>query len=90
MAASQNGFCSYKLYIHKETNIIQIVIKKYFLFIIIIIIIIIYFFIYLIFYRREIVKQDHFMPLSLSYANNVRCKIHRFVAVPIVPARQAT
>ncbi len=28
-------------------------------------------FIYLIFYHREIVKLDHFMPLSLSYANTV-------------------
>jgi hypothetical protein len=29
------------------------------------------FFIFLIFYRRGIVKLDHFMPLSLSYANTV-------------------
>jgi hypothetical protein len=28
-------------------------------------------FIYLIFYHREIVKLDHFMALSLSYANTV-------------------
>jgi hypothetical protein len=44
-------------------------------------------FIYLIFYHRAIVKLDHFMTLSLSYAKNtvlwrIRCKIHRFVAAP--------
>jgi hypothetical protein len=44
MAASQNGFCSYKLSIHKKTNIIQISTKN------------IKIFIYLIFYHREIVK----------------------------------
>ncbi len=27
MAALQNGFCSYKLYIHKKTNIMQIMTK---------------------------------------------------------------
>ncbi len=72
MVASQNGFCSYKLSIHKKTNIMQIVTKN------------IKFFINLIFKRREIVKLDHFMTLSLSYANTVlwctHCKIHRFVA----------
>ncbi len=45
-------------------------------------------FIYLIFYYREIVKLDHFMTLSLSYANTVmwcsRCKIHHFVAAPML------
>ncbi len=45
-----------------------------------------YIFIYLFFYHREIVKLDHFVTLSLSYANTVlwrsRCKIHRFVAAP--------
>jgi hypothetical protein len=39
-----------------------------------------------IFIYGEIVKLDHFMTLSLSYANTVlwrsRCKIHRFVAAP--------
>ncbi len=48
MAASQNGFCSYKLSIHKKTNIMQIMTKN------------ITIFIYLIFYHREIVKLDHF------------------------------
>jgi hypothetical protein len=46
-------------------------------------------FIYLIFYHREIVKLDHFIILSLSFANTVllcsRCKIHRFVAAPFEP-----
>ncbi len=56
MAASQNGFCSYKLSIHKKANIMQIMTKN--------IKIVIYF----IFYHREIVKLDHFMTLSLSYA----------------------
>ncbi len=28
MAASQNGFCSYKLSIHKKTNIMQIMTKN--------------------------------------------------------------
>ncbi len=44
------------------------------------------FFINSIFYHRKIVKLDHFMTLSLSYANTVlgcsHCKIHRFVAAP--------
>jgi hypothetical protein len=55
MAASQNGFCSYKLSIHKKTNIMQIMTKN------------IKLFISSIFYHREIVKLDHFMALSLSY-----------------------
>jgi hypothetical protein len=42
MAASQNGFCSYKLTIYKKTNIMQIMT-------------ILNIFIYLIFYHREIV-----------------------------------
>ncbi len=54
MVASQNGFCSYKLSIHKKTNIMQIMTKN------------ITFFIDLIFYHREIVKLDNFMTLSLS------------------------
>ncbi len=57
MAASQNGFCTYKLSIHKKTNIMQIMRKN------------ITIFIYSIFYYRKIVKLDHFMTLSLSYAN---------------------
>jgi hypothetical protein len=44
---------------HKKTNIMQIMTKKFTIFI------------YLIFYQREIVQLDHFMPLSLSYANTV-------------------
>jgi hypothetical protein len=59
MATSQNGFCSYKLSFHKKTNIVQIMTKN------------IIIFIYLIFYHRESVKLDHFMALSLSYANIV-------------------
>ncbi len=59
MAESQNGFCSYKVSIHKKTNIMQIMTKN------------IAIFIYLIFYHREIVKLDHSMTLSLSYANTV-------------------
>jgi hypothetical protein len=74
MAASQNGFCSYKLSFHKKTNIMQIMTKN------------IKIFIYLVFYHREIVKLDNFITLPLSYANTVlwrsRCKIHRFVAAP--------
>ncbi len=73
-SASQNGFCSYKHSIHKKTNIMQIMIKN------------ITFFINLIFCYREIVKLDHFITLSLSYANTVlwcrHWKIHRFVAAP--------
>jgi hypothetical protein len=53
MVASQNGFCSYKLSIHKKTNTMQIMTKN------------ITFFINLIFYHTEIVKLD-FMTLSLS------------------------
>jgi hypothetical protein len=64
MAASQNGFCSYKLSIHKKTNIMQIMTKKY------------YNFLKLIVYHTEIVKIDHFMAHSLSYAN-------RFVTQPL-------
>ncbi len=57
MAASQNGFCSYNLSIHRKTNIMQIMTKN------------ITIFNYLFFYHREIVKLDHFMTLSLSYEN---------------------
>ncbi len=64
---------------HKKTNIMQIMTKN------------ITIFIFLIFYHREIVKLDHFMTLSLSYANTVllrsRCKIHRFLAAPPFPLR---
>jgi hypothetical protein len=59
MAASLNGLCSYKLSIHKKTNIMQIMTEN------------IIFFIYLIFYHRDIVKLDHFMTLSLSLENTV-------------------
>jgi len=59
MAASQNGFSSCKLSIHKKTNIMQIMTKS------------INFFIYSIIYHREIVKLDHFMTVSLSSANTV-------------------
>ncbi len=59
MAASQNGFCPDKLSIHKKTDIMQIMTKN------------IKIFINLLFYNREIVKLDHFMTLSLSYANTV-------------------
>ncbi len=60
MAASQNGFaCPNKIYIHKKTNIMQIMTKN------------IKFFIYLIFYHREFVKLNYIMILSLSYANIV-------------------
>ncbi len=45
--------------IQKKTNIMQIMTKNSTIFI------------YLIFYHREIVKLDHFMTLSLSYANTV-------------------
>ncbi len=64
MAASQNGFCPYKVSIHKKTNIMQIMTKY------------ITIFIYLIFYHREIVKLDHFMTLSLSYANIILRRSH--------------
>jgi hypothetical protein len=59
MAASQNGFLSCKLSLHKKTNIMQIMTKN------------IKIFIYLIFYYREIVKIYNFMTLSSSYANTV-------------------
>jgi hypothetical protein len=48
MAASQNGFCSYTLFVHNKTNIRQIMTKN------------ITFFINLIFYHRKVVKLDHF------------------------------
>ncbi len=51
MAASQNGFCSYKLSIPKKTNIMQIMTKN------------ITICIYLIFSHREIVKLDTFHEL---------------------------
>jgi hypothetical protein len=71
MAASQNIFCSYKLSIRKKTNIMQSMTKN------------ITIFIYLIFYHREIVKLDHFMTLSVSFANTVLwCSHFRFVAAP--------
>jgi hypothetical protein len=57
MVASQNGFCSYKVSIHKKTNIMQIMTK------------ILNFCINLIFYHREIVTLDHYMTLSLSYSD---------------------
>ena len=52
MAASQNGFWSYKLSIHKKTNIMQIMRKNNKIFI------------YLIFYHEEIVKLYHYVTLS--------------------------
>ena len=55
MTASQNGFCSYKLSIHKKINIMQIMTKN------------INFFINLIFYNKKTVKLDHFMTISLSF-----------------------
>ncbi len=54
MAASQNGFCSYRLSIHSKNNIMQIMTKN------------IRIFIYFIFYHKEIVKLDHFMTLSFE------------------------
>jgi hypothetical protein len=57
MVASQNGYCSYKVSIHKKTNIMQIMTK------------ILNFCINLIFYHREIVTLDHYMTLSLSYSD---------------------
>ncbi len=57
MVATQNGFCSHKLSIQKKTIIMQNMTNR------------ITFFINLFFYHREIVKPDHFMTLSLSYAN---------------------
>ncbi len=59
MAASQNGFCSYKLSIHKKNQYYADYDKN------------ITFFIKLIFYHRETVKLDYFMTLSLNYANTV-------------------
>jgi hypothetical protein len=51
MAASQKGFCSYKLSILKKTNIIKIMTEiLQFLF----------------FYHREIVKLDHFIDTFLE------------------------
>jgi hypothetical protein len=74
MAASQNGFFSCKLSIHKKTNIMQIMTKH------------ITICNYLIFNHREIVILYHLMTLFLIYANTVlwcsRCKILRFVAAP--------
>ena len=49
MAASQNGFCSYKLSIHKKINIMQIMTKN------------ITIYIFLNFYHTEMVKLDNFM-----------------------------
>jgi hypothetical protein len=49
---------SYKLSIHKKTNIMQIMTKN------------ITIFIYLIFHHREIVKLDHFMTVSLQPLQN--------------------
>ncbi len=76
-ASSQSGFCSCRLFIYKKPNIMQIMTET------------ITICIYFIFYHRAIVEQDHFMTLFLSYANTVlwctRCKIHRFVAAPVVP-----
>ncbi len=67
--------CSYKLFIHKKTNIMQIMTKS------------VTVFIHLIFYYREIVKLYDFMTLSLNYPNIVlwhsRCKIHSFIAAPL-------
>jgi hypothetical protein len=50
---------SYKLSIQKKTDIMQIMTKN------------ITIFLYLIFHHREIVRLDHFMTLSMSYANTV-------------------
>jgi hypothetical protein len=55
-AASQNGFCTYKL--HVKTNIIQKMTKGT-----------LNFLITFIFYQRAVVKHDHYMTLWLSCAN---------------------
>jgi hypothetical protein len=57
MAASQNGFCSYKLSIHKKTKIMQIMTKN------------ITFFINSIFYHREIVRLDHIYHTLLEFCS---------------------
>ncbi len=54
MAASQNGFCSYQIFIHEKTNILQIMTKN------------ITNFIYLFFYHREIVKTRSFYDTFLE------------------------
>ncbi len=54
MAASQNGFCSYKFSIHKKTNIVQIMTKN------------IKILIYLFFYHSEIVKTRSFYDTFLE------------------------
>jgi hypothetical protein len=59
MAASQIGFCSFKLSIHKKTNIMKIMTNN------------INIFIYLIFFYREVVKIDKFSALSFIYAKTV-------------------
>ncbi len=58
MAASQNGFCSYKLSIHKKINIMQIRTKN------------IKFFIYFFFYHRDCETRsfyDTFLELCKHY-----------------------
>jgi hypothetical protein len=77
-AASQNGFNSYKLFIHMKTNIIFKKLLKNFKF-----------FIPVIFYYRAIVKKDHsftFIELCEHCYVMRRCKIHRYLAAPF-PSR---
>jgi hypothetical protein len=68
-AASQNGFCSYKFFLHKKTNIIQNMTKT------------IHCLLSFIVYPRPVGNLDHFVTLFWCYANS-HFKIHRYVAAP--------
>jgi hypothetical protein len=58
IAASQNGFSTCELSLHKKINIIKKKMAKN-----------IGFFLTFIFYHRAVVKKDHYMTHLLSYAN---------------------
>jgi hypothetical protein len=73
-AASQNGFSTSKLSLHKLTIIVQKMSKKGFF--------------TLIFYHRAVMKEYHYMTHLLSYHRfefydaYSCCKIHRYVLAP--------
>jgi hypothetical protein len=74
MAASQNGFCSYKLSIHKKTNIKQIITKNLLL-------------LNLIFYHIETVKlelcqrRSVMQPLQNPLFGSSRMRLHFYFAI---------
>ncbi len=78
-ASSQNGFCSSKFYLYKISNISQNMTTSFI------------FCTTFIFYHRPVCENDHYITHFLSDANNdsrcSRCRIHRYVAAPLLASK---